>query len=183
MAEVSVPCECCHRPIHFGLERCPACASLVSNDLRAALEERLDATSSEFRMMKSRLREAAILVFVLGALRLVFSTFLYVSSDDGIDDPVRALERILLAIDWTVGVALIVASRFVEKRPRATIMAVVGIWLAVQCLMAMIAPLTLAQAILVNVFVIAVLARGFIAARDAENIRRTLTSTSVRTVT
>src|SRR5262245_43238630 len=70
---VSVPCSRCRSEIVFGSERCGACGEAVTRDLKVALEERLAATSVEFRTMRNRLREAAVLLFCLGALRIGFA--------------------------------------------------------------------------------------------------------------
>jgi hypothetical protein len=178
MTDVSVPCGHCGKAIRFGFDQCPECRAVVSRELKIALGERLEATSSEYRTMRNRLREVAILLVVFGALRVVLAIFLYASARDALDESMVAGARLALAVDIVAGCGLIVAARFAAEHPRRVAVSVLVGWLILQILVALSSPLMFLRGLLGRLIWTLALARGVAAAGRAEALHRELTASS-----
>lgn len=175
--DVSVPCGGCHGPILVNVERCPKCGAAVARDLRDALMERLAASNDDFRKMRNRVREAGVLLMVLGAIRIVMSLYIFASSYDSIDE-MTTLLALFVGIDVLIGIAMIVASRFVERNPRRVAWGVLVGWIALQVFRALIAPVSFALGLVGSLFITVVLVRVVFAAGAAEELRARLVGAS-----
>ena len=169
--DVSVPCEKCGDAIRFGQVTCPGCRSPVSRDLRRALEERLEASSSDFRSMRNRVREVGILLLVLGLLTLVLGGFVFFSYPESIDPNELLYERVGLAFNCVVGCSMLVASRLVDTHPQKTIIIVFAGWVLIQVLVVLVFPLALFTGLVEKFVTLLVLGRGFVSARAAQGYR------------
>jgi hypothetical protein len=177
---VSVPCGGCGKEIRFGQRTCPSCGAPVSSDLRRALEERLEGSSGDFRSMRNRVREVAILLLVLGLLTLVLGGFVFFMSPETMDPLTIGAERIAFALNCIVGCSMVVASRFVEAHPQKTIVIVLVGWVLVQIVVALLFPLSLFGGLLGKLATVLILGRGFASARAAMAFRRDLASMALQ---
>jgi len=148
--------------------------------LRRALEERLEGSSEDFRGMRNRVREVGILLFILGLLTLVLGGFIFVSSPETTDPVQLGSERIALAFNGLVCVAMLVAARLVDRHPQKTILAVFIGWLLLQIVVAVFFPLALFTGLFGKFLALVILGRGFVSARAADKFRKGLVAQALK---
>ncbi len=147
----------------------------MSKDAKRALDERLEATSADYRSMRNRLREASILLLVVGLLQVILGIFLYAAAGDGSEDPTVMGSRVLAIVNCVIGVGMLTASQLLERRPRTVIIVVITVWVGIQLLFALLSPLSIFSGLLLKFLVLVVLVRGFSAAGRAARLKQQLT--------
>jgi hypothetical protein len=81
MAEVSVPCGACQKPLHSGDEFCASCGAAVTAEQVEALRGQLAATSVEYFWHSKQAKSAektigaVAILFLLGGVVFFFMTF------------------------------------------------------------------------------------------------------------
>jgi hypothetical protein len=128
--DVSVPCDGCAGPVHFGERACAACGCPISAVTGRAIERRLAAASPELRAINDNVATAKWWLFVLALLHVVFGALFFhlrvtLHTDSASVD--LAINLLLAAV--MVGGAVIAA-----RWPILTCLLVWLVWVGVQVL-------------------------------------------------
>ncbi|MEZ4371854.1 MAG: hypothetical protein R3B07_13555 [Polyangiaceae bacterium] len=174
-ATLSVPCSRCSQPIRFGQTVC-SCGEPVSSDLERALEERLKASSSEYRELDLKLTRARATLLVCAIGQLGFGALLYWFGSRGVAAEVVGDNGIppSLVLDSLSALGFFVAFSVSGRQPMRGIALGALVWaLSRASSWLLIATFSISGAFL-SAAIALVLFRGFLAARDAKRLRRRL---------
>jgi cytochrome bd-type quinol oxidase subunit 2 len=163
---VSVPCAGCNTPIGFGMDACAGCGAAVTRRLRRTLDERLEATGGEYRVLRERIRRAQVYLFGVGGFQLL-ATLAFG----------RSTTAVILGI--ALAALVLVGASQLERHPKTVIVAVVVPWTALQILAVITSPATL-WSVFGKIVMVGMLGMAFLAARAAERIRKRIASATRR---
>jgi uncharacterized membrane protein len=199
MVEVSVPCGTCGKAIRGGDGFCEGCGAKVSDSLKAALRDRLEASHSGYADYKKKMQSAQGTIGALAVLFVIGGVVFFFITRSQVDD---ALVQLASASDvqplnemvgdaTTVGelraalekqpyqvlglnllLAVVMAGLWVwsKRTLLPAIITALGIYVAVQLASAMYDPTTLAQGVILKVLVIAALVKGVQSALAAQKL-------------
>ncbi len=174
-AQLSVPCGRCSQPIRFGEERC-SCGEAVTPALKRALEERLKASSSEYREFDLKLARARVLLLVCAIGQLGIGVLLHWFGSRGAAAEAVADESmpVSLMIDGLAAFGFL-AAFFISSRHPMRGIALGGVVWFVARLSAwqLVATLSVGGLFFSGVTAL-ILLGGFLAARDAQRLRARL---------
>ncbi len=197
--DVSVPCGACGRAVRGGDEFCEGCGAKVTDELKAALRARLEASHSGFAAHTKQLKNAQVtiagvsILFVLSAVVMFFVT--QAQADKALANLSGASDAAPLA-ESVAGVATVGELRvLLEREPwqvlglnlflaavmcglwiwskRAVVPAIItalGIYVAVIVASGLYDPTTLVQGIFLKIIVIVALVRGVQSALAARKL-------------
>ncbi|RYZ07355.1 MAG: zinc ribbon domain-containing protein [Myxococcales bacterium] len=199
MAEVSVPCGSCGKPIRGGDDFCEACGSKVDPSLKTALRDRLAASDADYAAHKKKMSSAQGTIGALAILFVIGGAVFYFITRGQVDDALQQLAGVgdaqplneAVGSATTVGelrsalqsqpyqvlglnlfLAAVMAGLWVWSK-RALLPAIItalGIYVAVQLASAMYDPKTLAQGMILKVIVIVALVKGVQSALAAQKV-------------
>jgi hypothetical protein len=179
MSSVSVPCSRCNKPIGFRDRVCPACGAEVPRELRNALESRLEASDVDFRELKSKIRSAASVVLVLGALHICWGAFLFVVDRAATGPAYSEVDELVLSIivvDVAIGAAMLGCFFWARRAPLPALIAGFGVWAGVHLLSMLVSPLTIFAGLLLKISCAILLTRGIVSAWQAASLMRRLSA-------
>ncbi|MCA9647628.1 MAG: hypothetical protein H6718_09840 [Polyangiaceae bacterium] len=173
-ATLSVPCGRCTQPIRFGQVTC-RCGEVVSIDSKRALEERLKASSSEYREFDFKLARARLMLVVCAIGQLGFGALLWLFAANGESAFVHIDGlTVSLAIDALAALGFVGACYVSLRQPMRGIAVGALVWGASQLSAWRMETAYFVEGWYIAGGILLVLLRGFFAARDAERLRRRL---------
>jgi hypothetical protein len=189
MAEVSVPCGACGKPVQGGDEFCEACGAKVSPELKAALRDRLEWTDLGYALHKKKMTSAQSTIGVLAILFVLGGiVFFFIARDQASDALVRLagagdaeplvetiagattvgeLRSALTSEPYQVlGLNLFLAAvmgglwYWSKRALLPAIISALGIYIAIQVASALYDPKTLMQGVLLKIIITVALVKG-----------------------
>jgi hypothetical protein len=198
-----VPCGACGKPVRGGDEFCETCGARVSDDLKRVLRQRLEASHGDYAEHAKKLRSAQTTILVLSVLFLVSGVIFFFitraqaeqaaaglgSASDAalLQTPVEGattageLRSLLERQPWqvlslNVFLAVVMLGLWIwsKRSVLAAVITALGIYVMVVVANGLYDPATLAQGIIMKIFILLALARGVqstLAARKLELAR------------
>lgn len=173
--DITVDCPSCAGSLKFGDDTCARCGKPVPDELRTALETRLEAASSEFRELKSSTRNAAIVLPVLGLGHVFVGLLLFwvaTSSDLAGGAEEKAIAMAMLVSNLTIGVLFLGCYKWAGRQPVRALVAAVLVLIGTRALATAASPLSIVTGLWVNLAVLIVLAHGLWSARKASRLAK-----------
>jgi len=133
----------------------------------------LEATDVDFRRLHDRRREVAVLLLVLGAIRILLGALLFFTGRDTLAAGAGA-PIVLVAVDLFLGSFMIVAARSAQQRPTNAATTVLAAWIVTQVLVLAVSPLRFVTSLIGRILVSIGLGRALIAARASEALHTEL---------
>jgi hypothetical protein len=174
MIDVSIPCEKCRKPIRFGLSKCAACGSIPSRAARAALRERLAASSADFRELQEHIHAARTVFLILALVYLAYgalsfmiqSRSLFTTPEDDAAARAAMLENVL------IGVTFVACWWAARAAPLVAIVSATCLWLGLQIVSAIVVSLSIFAGLWLKGVAAILLVRGIVASVKANNFLR-----------
>ena len=176
MIDVSVPCVKCGQPIRFGVSRCAGCGTKPSPDARAALHERLAASSADYRDLQEHVSSARTVLLILAAVYVGYGTLSFFAQQTApvLTPEDAALARAELLESLLFGLTFIACWRAARTAPLSAIVCATLIWLALQAAGAVAVSMSIFAGLWVKAVAAILLVRGIIASIQAKNFLRKL---------
>jgi len=174
MIDVSVPCEKCRAPIGFRPSKCTRCGAIPSRDARAALRERLAASSADFRDLQDQISAARTVLLILALVYVGYGTLGFLAQLNALvstaDEAIAV--RAALIQNVLIGAAFVICWRVARSAPLSAIIAATLLWLGLQILGAIAVSLSLFAGLWVKSVAAILLLRGIVASAKANRFLR-----------
>jgi hypothetical protein len=187
--DVSIPCSGCSENLRPGDAFCEACGARVTPEAQRQLQERLEAADPKAAERAKHLRSASQTILVLAVLFVLGGVlYFFMAQSDAkealrniaeydaahpLDQPIAgattigelraAIEREpfqLLGLNFMLAAVMTVLYFWSKRSLLAALITALGVYVAVQLASALVDPTTLAQGIIMKVFIVAALIRG-----------------------
>lgn len=176
MIDISIPCETCQKPIRFGPAKCPGCGAVPSRDARAALHERLVASSADFRELQDQISSARSVLLILAVVYVGYGILGFlVQARDLVTTPEEtAAATAMLVQNVLLGATFLGGWRAARSVPLAAIVTATLLWLALQVLGAVAVSMSVFAGLWLKAVATILLSRGILASVKANRYLRRL---------
>jgi peptidoglycan/LPS O-acetylase OafA/YrhL len=148
----------------------------VSRELRDALHERLEASSSDYRELRDGIASARSVLLIGALVYLANGIFAFAASSrrqfETEED--HELSLYLLLFDIVCGTVFAVIWWLAKNRPALAILLAGVFWVAIQALVAIAIPATIVTGLWLKGIVVILLVRGIVAAVRANAVLKSL---------
>jgi hypothetical protein len=172
MFDVTVPCQGCGEQIGFGQLKCSRCGSKVPRELTAALHERLEAASSDYRDLRDSIASARSVLLIGALVYLANGVLAFAASNrrqfESEED--HELSLYLLLFDVVCSAVFAAVWWFAKHRPALAILLAGAFYVSIQALVALAIPSTIVTGLWIKGIVVILLVRGMVAAIRANTL-------------
>ena len=155
---------------------CPGCGAIPSRDARAALRERLVASSADFRDLQDQISAARTVLLILALVYVGYGALGFLAQSNALvsaaEEAIAA--RAALIQNVLIGAAFIACWRAARSAPLPAIIAAALLWLGLQVLGAVAVSLSMFAGLWVKGVAAILLLRGVVASAKANSFLRKL---------